>query len=370
MLTSSINASAQGQVTELEALVSDGTGSVTFTDGTTTLCQTAPISITNNKHLAYCAAAFNLLGTHSLSAIYSGDSTNFGSAGTLDQNVSATSPFNPDQFGVTGAWYNPATSGQGLVVQVFPDLNSPGSGLLFAGWFTYDISGNPRWYTLQGAVASTNNSAIVNIYETTGGNFNALPKPNAVVVGTATLAFTDCSHATLSYSFDANANHTGAQAGSMPLSRLSAAANCSPMGNGAAETDDSLLSGAWYNPAISGQGIVFDVAPADNVLFGAWYTYPPNGLSIGGATNERWFTIQGIYTDGSRNILNVPIYAATGGVFDNPAPITSSQVGTANITFNSCSLMTLNYTFTAGDLAGQAGTISMQPVGPPPAGCK
>ncbi len=116
---------------------------------------------------------------------------------------------------------------------------------------------------------------------------------------------------------------------------------------------------------------MFDVSPSQSTIFGAWYTYAQNGQSIGGGASQRWFTLQiNSYVPGSRSAQNVPIYAATGGVFDDPTPITNSQVGTANITITSCSAMSMAYAFTGGEFAGQTGTIAMTPTGPVPKGCQ
>ena len=49
---------------------------------------------------------------------------------------------NLNQHGLTGSWYEPATSGQGFAVQVIPD-QSPGNGLAFVSWFTFDTVS--RW---------------------------------------------------------------------------------------------------------------------------------------------------------------------------------------------------------------------------------
>ncbi len=67
-------------------------------------------------------------------------------------SVSASTNLNLDQHGITGSWYNPATSGQGLEIEVYPDGVAQGTGLLFAGWFTYDVTaaGGRRWYVLSG----------------------------------------------------------------------------------------------------------------------------------------------------------------------------------------------------------------------------
>lgn len=48
-------------------------------------------------------------------------------------------------YDLTGAWFDPATSGSGLVL-----LHSfLGSDVLAGGWFFYDNQGKPRWYSVQ-----------------------------------------------------------------------------------------------------------------------------------------------------------------------------------------------------------------------------
>ena len=61
--------------------------------------------------------------------------------------------------------------------------------------------------------------ARVQLYETTGGVFNAAaPAPSTVVVGTGTLTFQSCSGATLDYNFTGGSS-AGAS-GAITLSRI------------------------------------------------------------------------------------------------------------------------------------------------------
>ena len=110
-----------------------------------------------------------------------------------------------NQHGLTGSWFEPATNGQGVEVEVFPDLVAPGTGSVQVSWFTFDtVAGgadHQRWYTLSGQVVSGQPSAALTIYQNTGGNFNAPPVTNGVPVGTATLSFSTCSSGQLSYHF-------------------------------------------------------------------------------------------------------------------------------------------------------------------------
>jgi hypothetical protein len=132
---------------------------------------------------------------------------------------------------------------------------------------------------------------------------------------------------------------------------------------------DFALSGNWYDPATSGQGLAVEVNPNSRAFFAAWYTYAPNGAGAG-APGQRWYTVQAPFVPGSRSIP-VSIYETTGGVFDQPtAPSQASVlVGTGTMAFQSCSAATFSYSFTRGSSNGLSGTVTLSRVGPVPPGC-
>jgi hypothetical protein len=275
--------------------------------------------------------------------------------------------FDLDQAGLSGSWYDPSEAGQGLVMQVMPDFYGAGQGLLFGGWFTFDVTaaGGQRWYSVQGTVSSSAASATMPIYRSEGGNFDAPPAVGVTTVGQATLAFSDCTHGTLTYAFSDGSGRSG----SIPLSRLGNNVACVPGGD-STPPGSYFLSGAWYDPATAGQGFVFDIDPVAHTLFAAWYTYATNGAAIGGPASERWFTLQSGFTPGSGHVSSVPIYQTTGGVFDEPTGVTTVPVGTANIVYHDCNRATLTYTFNAGANAGRSGSIDLARVASAPAGCR
>ena len=69
--------------------------------------------------------------------------------------------------------------------------------------------------------------------------------------------------------------------------------------------------------------------------------------------------------------IPVTIYQTIGGVFDTVPPPgqNSMAVGTATMTFQSCSAAIFNYTFTGGTSSGLSGVINLSRVGPVPPGC-
>jgi hypothetical protein len=116
----------------------------------------------------------------------------------------------PAPFRIThamaGAWWEPATDGQGFFMDVFDNLNS-----LFLAWFTFDLErpdpgveaqiGEPghRWLTAQGPFSG--DTAEMNIWWTSGMIFDSAspPKEQPVQDGTMTVEFFDCSTGQVSY---------------------------------------------------------------------------------------------------------------------------------------------------------------------------
>lgn len=102
-------------------------------------------------------------------------------------------------------------------------------------------------------------------------------------------------------------------------------------------------TGSWYNPMTGGQGFSIEVVvdpdtgqPDQLVVY--WFTFSAG--DPGGAETQRWFQAQGPI-DGDHAVMGV--LRVTGGVFDDPAPVDPATVGTATVTFTSCSEGALEY---------------------------
>jgi hypothetical protein len=125
--------------------------------------------------------------------------------------------------GLNGAWYNPATDGQGILLDVFDQRN-----LAFAAWFTFDLElpaagvgamigdEGHRWFTASGNYPDGARSVSLTLYNSTGGVFDsASPPVDTEAYGTAELEFTDCLTGTLDYDIPA-----GPVTGTIPLTRI------------------------------------------------------------------------------------------------------------------------------------------------------
>jgi len=273
-----------------------------------------------------------------------------------------------DQHGFTGSWFEAATSGQGIELEVFPRLVAVDTAFVQGAWFTFDAGAggadHQRWYTFDGKAQTGQGSIPITLYQNTGGKFAAPPTTSPVIVGTGTLSFTSCTDGTFSYQFTDGSNRTG----SVALTRLTPNVTCA-IGAAPVTNADFSYSGNWLDPTTAGQGFVFELNPLSPVLFFTWYTYAPNGQAQG-AAGQRWYTGQGGYAPGAR-VIATTLYETTGGVFDQPTtpPPQTVPVGTATVTFTSCAAAQIDFRFTSGSSAGMTGTIPLVRIGPVPAGC-
>jgi hypothetical protein len=291
----------------------------------------------------------------------------FGATGTLLDGIDI------NQEGLTGTWYDPAKSGQGMQFVIRPDDSNLTEGALFGAWYTYDVAAGgvdtERWYSIQAEISSDSTMASVTIYQNTGGTFDAPPVTSAIAVGTGTLQFASCTFGQFTYALD------DGRSGSIALGRLLPNIDCVEAGTPTNPPSDAGFSGAWYAPALGGQGFIIDVVPADSSnantqIFAGWYTYAADGVPTSGAAGQRWFSAQGPNTidTGSSALI---LYQSTGGTFDSSATtVATAPVGTAVLTFASCTSATLAYAFDAGDLAGTTGTNELARLGGAPVSCR
>ena len=129
---------------------------------------------------------------------------------SMAQVATAEEPAMLVNYGINGSWYEPATSGQGLVLDLVPSSN-----LLAAYWFTYPLEGGAReWYVAVGDISG--NRVDLTVYQTRNGIFDQISQVETNAVGSASLHFSSCSQASWTYTLDTN----GVSA-EIPLQRIS-----------------------------------------------------------------------------------------------------------------------------------------------------
>lgn len=251
--------------------------------------------------------------------------------------------------GHSGAWFNPATRGQGQFLEIEPDKQ-----FVFLSWFTYtdDASDTPNqqhWFTAEGNYNGSKAELI--LYESVGGRFDQPQAVTTTPIGDVTLTFSDCGHGTMSYRFDDRD-----LVGSIPMMRT-----ISGSGNVCESRTDSTtqavsinhgMDGAWSDPNTPGQGFFFDVHAGEDgseFIFVSWLTYGDDT-----ASGQRWLTAQGPFEGTAAEII---VYETTGGSFDDPETTTTDPVGTLSIDFTDCSNAILIYSLTE---EGLESTIDIQ----------
>jgi len=266
-----------------------------------------------------------------------------------------------DQLGLTGAWYDPDESGQGFQFTI-----DPIEGALFGAWYTYDAAPGgtetQRWYSLQATLSADDSSADITIFGNTGGTFDGPPVTTSTPVGTGTLAFDSCTSGTFAYTMD------DGREGSVRVRTVFPQMYCDEGGKPTIDPGAWWLSGAWYDPSTSGQGVMVSIDQFVSSVFVGWYTYAPGSASAA-AGEQRWFSAQGNSGVPQGNLVPLDVYESTGGVFDANDPVSTRQVGTATLHFASCDTATLDYTFTSGDLEGRSGSIPLSRLGATPEAC-
>lgn len=120
------------------------------------------------------------------------------------------------QANMTGAWYEPKTSGQGFVFEYMPSNNN-----LIVAWFTYDpADGTQQWFFGNGPMVGS--TVALRMTRPEGGQFQlADPVPDKPEWGTLSIRFKDCNTAFAEYRADSSTS-----SGTMALERISAAPGC------------------------------------------------------------------------------------------------------------------------------------------------
>lgn len=145
---------------------------------------------------------------------------NVSTSGDYFYILAAPAPFDIT-FGSSGSWYNPDTTGQGFLIDVFDTSN-----LMFLAWFTYDLErpadgvpsmiGEPghRWLTALGSTVG--GKADLDITVSSGMIFDsAQPPVSTEANGTMTVEFFDCYFGRVTYDLG-----TSGRAGEIPIQRI------------------------------------------------------------------------------------------------------------------------------------------------------
>jgi len=301
-----------------------GASASTLTAATTGVLtsQAQSLTILNNVATPNVAGATFFVGYGTTSSamlsggIYEGAVSVPGSSacsGTLLAGASPTAP-----GAVSGLWWNAAESGWGI------HYTQRGTNT-FAAWYTYDASGNPKWYVSTCAgFSGVTGTCTGTLYEVTGPSFfGATFNPtlvSAANAGNLQVTFANANAASMTYT-------VGGQTRTIALTRQ-------PLATGtiAPAVDYTDI---WWNPAESGWGMA--MAQQYGITFLAWYVYDSTGKPTWQVAT---CTMSGSSCSGT-------LYRTTGPAFGpafDPNAVQATAAGTITVTFTDANNAVLSYT--------------------------
>jgi hypothetical protein len=220
---------------------------------------------------------------------------------------------------LSGLWWNANESGWGIHF-------TQRSNNIFAAWYTYDGSGNPKWYVASNCTgaSATSGTCSGTLYEVSGPTFFGTTfNPslvNVVNAGSLQVSFTNANSASMSYT-------VAGQSRTVAIVRQ-------PLGGGTIPGVD--YTDLWWNPNESGWGMA--MAQQGTNLFLAWYVYDNSGRPM-------WYVASNCTVSGAG--CTGTLYRTTGPPFGptfNPNSVQAFAVGSATLTFSDANSGTVGYT--------------------------
>jgi hypothetical protein len=241
----------------------------------------------------------------------------------------------PSYANYEGLWWNApggSESGWGINLAHQGDV-------IFATWFTYNLTGN-AWWLLMTANKTAENTYSGTLYETNGPAFYTIPfDPKLVTltaVGSGTLIFSDAANGTFAYTVN---GHSQTKTITQDVF-----ANPAPICVFDTADDPALATnyqGLWWAyPPGSESGWGINLTHQGDIIFATWFTYGFDG-------KPRWLSVaatklsDGVYA-GTLSETNGPAFNSVP--FD-PSMVTAKPVGAATLTFGDGNNGFFDYTY-------------------------
>jgi hypothetical protein len=218
---------------------------------------------------------------------------------------------------------------------------------MFASWFTYDLTGKGTWLVMTASKTSANSFAG-QLLQGMGPAFDAVPfpplgSPGGATIsglgGTATITFTDESHATFAYTLAGIAQTkaiTRELFGPQPF--------CVFGGQPDLTLATNYTDLWWASPAGSEAGWGINLTHQGNIIFATWFTFDHDHTPL-------WMVVQA--TQSAPGVYSGPqVYRLSGPAFNAvPFPAIGSPggpvgvvVGSAMLSFANGNVATFSYT--------------------------
>lgn len=257
-----------------------------------------------------------------------------------------------------GLWFDPQSSGQGLMIDV-----RASQGYSFGTWFTFaqETSGQRdslRWYSMLARDRSGGVPVGAELFQTRGGDFSGTRAPQTETAGNAGLRAIDCNTLEFAYAVpDPDDALAPVLIGARRLQRLGPPpAAC----GGTSLAEQSGLgagsSGSWVLEGRPNQGLLMQVDPGaagqPGAVWGAWFGFDAGESDD--ALAQHWLTVVGRSPAGQPGVVELEWMRTLGGSFDAQPTRNTIVIGKGRLRFTACDQAVLEYSFDAPGLPGDA----------------
>ncbi|MBD8525783.1 cupredoxin domain-containing protein [Pseudomarimonas arenosa] len=119
-------------------------------------------------------------------------------------------------------------------------------------------------------------------------------------------------------------------------------------------------SGAWFNPATNGQGLLVEVYPEQNIFTFAWFTWLDDADSD--QQDYDWMTGSGVFQG---NVATLEMFRSRGGRFNDPnSPVNTTAAGQGSFTLTSCTTALFSFDLFDPQRSGTIELTRILPSGP------
>jgi hypothetical protein len=244
------------------------------------------------------------------------------------------------QGAMSGTYYSQARSGEGVLV----DFGQVGAQpVVFFSWYTYE-GGEQQWLVGSNPFSASDRSVALELVRTRGADFGSAFRPGDVIEsawGSVALSFPDCDTLLLTY------QKRGGESGTLTLDR-----GLERLAPGQCGTLNGGLSGTYYSPQRSGEGVLVDLGRVGStpVEFFSWYTYE-DGV-------QQWLVGSSPFAAGDATI-GVDVIETRGAQFGNgfrAQDVQNLPWGRVTQRFIDCNTLELSYQKSGGE----SGTLTLQ----------
>jgi hypothetical protein len=219
--------------------------------------------------------------------------------------------------------------------------------VIFATWFTYNVSGKAWWLTM------TANKTADGVYSgqlirTNGAPFSAyVPPATPTVIGAGTLTFSSATTGTFTYTVNDGPN-VATQTKMIELQTFGPVPIC-VWGGQADLTTATNYQDLWWASGGNESGWGVNLTQQGTTIFATWFTYDASG-------NPLWLSVTAPQT--APNTFGGMLYLTGGPAFSavpfDPSSVTRTAVGAATFKFTNGNSGTFTYNVDLGDGVNKA----------------